>query len=679
MELRLRASRGVYWADASITPNAMTFNDNFDQHSRWRRDFSSDLQALSDWLRDRDLLDAAVADQVENLRQRVKEDKVMVAFVAEFSRGKSELINAVFFAGYGRRIMPASAGRTTMCPTELGYDAEEPASLRLLPVETRLQARSLVDWRHQPDAWETVPLNVADADSLAASLGRVAEVRRVTPDEAAALGFWQTEGGVDKSMVGPDGLIEVPRWRHALINIAHPLLKQGLVILDTPGLNAIGAEPELTVSLLPQAHSIIFILGADTGVTQSDLRIWREHILPTVANPAGKLVVLNKIDTLWDELSTPEAVQNQIHRQCESSAGILAIPPSRVIAVSAQKGLVAKIHGDGELLDASKLPVLEKVLVHDIIGQRRQLLQQAVSQGVSALVVRVGQITQSRSRDLTEQIQELEGLRGKNGAVIRHMRLRIEQEQHDFESGSSRIQAVRSVHIKLLHDMYAAVGQPQVRQEVAQLMGRLQEPGLKLGVRRTYAHTFDRLRALLTKAAAISLEIGNMLQASFVQLNTELGFSLQAPPPPDLSQQLQELAQVEQSHVQYLGLGQTFKLANPDFCDRLGRALLSRLRIVYESAATELELWNKSAAAQLDGQLRDRRNNFARRVEAVTRIQEAAGGLNDRVAELTLQLDVLTNTRQALESLTRGMTQLNAPDALVGEQNALPSEGLGAA
>jgi hypothetical protein len=77
--------------------------------------------------------------------------------------------------------------------------------------------------------------------------------------------------------------------------------------------------------------------------------------------------------------------------------------------------------------------------------------------------------------------------------------------------------------------------------------------------------------------------------------------------------------------------------------------------------------------------LRDRRNNFARRVEAVTRIQEAAGGLNDRVAELTLQLDVLTNTRQALESLTRGMTQLNAPDALVGEQNALPSEGLGAA
>jgi hypothetical protein len=28
--------------------------------------------------------------------------------------------------------MPASAGRTTMCPTEMGYDADVPPCLRLL-------------------------------------------------------------------------------------------------------------------------------------------------------------------------------------------------------------------------------------------------------------------------------------------------------------------------------------------------------------------------------------------------------------------------------------------------------------------------------------------------------------------------------------------------------------------
>ena len=108
----------------------------------------------------------------------------------------------------------------------------------------------------------------------------------------------------DNPMVDAQGMVEVPKWRHALINIAHPLLKQGLVILDTPGLNAVGAEPELTVNLIPQAHAVVFILGADTGVTRSDLAIWREHLVTTPESIEARLVVLNKIDTLWDTLNS---------------------------------------------------------------------------------------------------------------------------------------------------------------------------------------------------------------------------------------------------------------------------------------------------------------------------------------------------------------------------------------
>ena len=126
---------------------------------------------------------------------------------------------------------------------------------------------------------------------MAQALEKVAEVRHVTKDDARALGFWSDENIDDNPLVGPDGLIEVPKWRHALINIAHPLLKQGLVILDTPGLNAIGAEPELTVSLLPQAQAVVFILGADTGVTKSDMTIWREHLVVDAEGSDLRLVV----------------------------------------------------------------------------------------------------------------------------------------------------------------------------------------------------------------------------------------------------------------------------------------------------------------------------------------------------------------------------------------------------
>jgi hypothetical protein len=109
---------------------------------------------------------------------------------------------------------------------------------------------------------------------------------------------------------------------------------------------------------------------------------------------------------------------------------------------------------------------------------------------------------------------------------------------------------------------------------------------------------------------------------------------------------------VERSHNQYMGLGNTFRLAQPEFADRLVRALATRLRVVYESALGEVELWNKSAAAQLDAQLRERRRNFTRRLEAIERIQQAATGLDDRIVEIELQETALDELDAKLAELT---------------------------
>ncbi len=615
----------------------MSFNQEFDEHGAWRKQFALRLKLLSEWLTDHDLLEAGVRERLDRLHAQVRNDQIMVAFVAEVSRGKSELINAMFFAGYGRRIMPASAGRTTMCPTELGYDASVPPCLRLLPIETRLQTQSLQDWRNAPDKWERVKLDVNDPQQLAKSIQKVAEVRRVSREEAAKLGFWNDETPQENPLVGSDGLIEVPKWRHALINLAHPLLKQGLVILDTPGLNAIGAEPELTVSLLPQAHAVVFILAADTGVTKSDLSIWREHLSVLNKGADSRLVVLNKIDTMWDALSSPEQVQLEIASQRSDSAETLGLAPDQVLAVSAQKGLLAKVSRDERLLEASNLMALERALGEGLLGQRRRILGQSVTTGISALRQETGRLVHTRSRDILEQIQELEGLRGKNAGVIKQMRLRIEQEQADFDASGAKIQAVRSVHLRLLKDLFALLGNAHLKKHVAELARALKQPGIKLGVRRAYGHTFARLVADLDRADGLANEIQAMLEGSFKSLNAEYGFSLQAPTAPQLKAYRKELDQIEKSHVQYLSLGNALRLAQPEFAERLTRALTSRLRVTFDTAVNEVELWNKSAAAQLDAQLRERRRNFSRRIEAVSRIQQAAGGLDERIRELQTQ------------------------------------------
>ena len=648
-----------------------SFNEQFDQHGAWRREFALRLKLLSEWLKDHELLDSAVEERLRRLETQMRSDKVMVAFVAEFSRGKSELINAIFFAGYKRRIMPASAGRTTMCPTELGYDGDVPPCLRLLPIETRLQPQALMEWRMVPEKWTRVDLDVNDPAQLAKAFEKVAEIRHVTKDEARALGFWHDEVPEDNPMVNAEGLVEVPKWRHALINIAHPLLKQGLVILDTPGLNAIGAEPELTVNLIPQAHAVVFILAADTGVTKSDLSIWREHLISEADNTDSRLVVLNKIDTMWDALSTPAQVQAQIDRQRATSAEILGLPLEQVIPVSAQKGLVAKVNNDATLLEASQLPVLERALSQGVMGQRQKILRSAVSGGIGELRVEASRVINIRRRDLAEQMLELKGLRGKNTSVIKHMRARIEQEQGDFDVSGARIHAVRSVHLKLLREVFTLLGTSTLKAEMVELTTALRQPGIKLGVRKAYSQTFERLRAGLHKAQSTNAEIQSMLTGTFRQLNAEYGFSLQAPKEPDLARYERDLDLVERSHNQYLGVGNALRLAQPEFADRLVRALATRLRVVYESALGEVELWNKSAAAQLDAQLRERRRNFGRRLEAIERIQEAATGLDDRIGEIESQETVIDELDAKLIELTGHLVGIPANEAVVEAQSQL--------
>ncbi len=632
---------------------ATSFNDQFDQHGTWRREFALRLRLLGEWMKDHDLLDAAVEERLHRLEMQVRADKVMVAFVAEFSRGKSELINAIFFAGYGRRIMPASAGRTTMCPTEMGYDAEVPPCLRLLPIETRLQPQSLMEWRMVPEKWTRVDLDVNDPQQLAMALEKVSETRRVSLEEARALGFWSSQVPGDTPLMDSQGKVEVPKWRHALINIAHPLLKQGLVILDTPGLNAIGAEPELTVSLVPQAHAVVFILGADTGVTKSDLEIWREHLITESTAGDTRLVVLNKIDSLWDALSSPAQIQMQIDRQRATTAEILGLTREQVLPVSAQKGLVAKVTDDAKLLQASCLPAVEEALAQRIMGQRQRILGAAVAVGISDLQLEVGRVLNIRRRDLNEQMLELKGLQGKNAAVIKHMRLRISQEQAEFDRAGAKIHAVRSVHLKLLRDVFALLSTKSLRTEMNQLMQSLLQTGLKLGVKKSYGETFARLRENLRRVQSLIGEIQIMLGTSFKQLNSEQGFSLQPPAEPTLQAYIDNLDQVERGHLQYLGLGNAFRLAQPEFADRLVRALATRLRTVYQSALGDVELWSKSAAAQLDAQLRERRRNFSRRLEAIDRIQQAAGGLDERIAEINEQF-------RALELLDAKLLELTA-------------------
>ncbi len=98
------------------------------------------------------------------------------------------MINAIFFAGAGRRVLPATPGRTTMCPVELFHKPSAPARLSLLPIETRLRGLLLSDLRKRDDSWQHVPLEIDNPEALARALQAVTPTQRVSVETATAPG-----------------------------------------------------------------------------------------------------------------------------------------------------------------------------------------------------------------------------------------------------------------------------------------------------------------------------------------------------------------------------------------------------------------------------------------------------------------------------------------------------------
>ena len=95
------------------------------------------IQCYKTWLDANGYADIQQSLRIYDLIESLRNDRMTLAFLAEFSRGKTELINAMFFSDFKQRLLPSNVGRTTMCPTEIFYDAGEEPYLRLLPIETR--------------------------------------------------------------------------------------------------------------------------------------------------------------------------------------------------------------------------------------------------------------------------------------------------------------------------------------------------------------------------------------------------------------------------------------------------------------------------------------------------------------------------------------------------------------
>lgn len=607
----------------------------FAAYAEWRKALVDSICDYRSWLNEQELNDPQIDQRIQHLLERLREDKLNVAFVAEFSRGKSELINAIFFAGYGQRLLPSSAGRTTMCPTELLYDAAKPTSLQLLPIETRTSDATTTEYKRYPDEWNVFEFDVDDSDSMVEAFKEVSRTKRVTVEEAERYGLFDPNSADDAMSLNSDGSIDIPSWRYAMINFPHPLLEQGLVILDTPGLNAIGTEPELTLNMLPNAHAVLFILAADTGVTKSEIDVWRQYISGTRWKQKGRLAVLNKIDGLWDELKEEAEIHKEIVKQINTSADLLGLSANQIFPISAQKGLLAKVTGDDELLNKSRLPELEKALSDELIPSKKEIVRDNTQSEVEDMINNSNLILEARLQGLLEQLEELKGLRGKNEDVVEHMMNKVKVDKENFEKGLQRFQALRSVFSQQTNQLFTLLGMEALKAEVTMTREKMISANFTKSIRGAMDGFFVDLKDRLIKSEAQIEDIKKMMDAMYEKFSKEHGLRKADPPSFSMLRYQKELSKLERAYQEQFNTALNMIVNEKmTLTTKFFETMASRVIHVYEVANRDVENWLKAVIAPMESQVREHQLQLRRRLESIKRIYKATDTLEDRIDEL---------------------------------------------
>lgn len=632
-----------------------SFKQKLESYDQWKEQIRQSIHSFQTWLSDSNLVRPHTQQHLTALLQTLLNDQIIVVFTGEFSRGKSELINAIFFADYNRRLLPSCVGRTTMCPTELFYDREHNKSyLKLLPIETRLETKNLKELREIEEVWHTLELEICSPEQMAQAFEQVTHTQWVSREKAKELGF------IDDSPSSPNhetDQIEIPLWRHGLISFPHPLLKKGLVIIDTPGLNALGTEPELTLGLFPSAQAALFLLAADAGVSQSDLAIWQE-LTAAFENSDTRTtaVILNKIDTLQDDLTPLGELNRNLQTQCETVAQTLDVSTEQIFPISAKQGLIAKIREDSAQLEQSRLLELEDYLSYELFSRRQTILKEQIVSDINALAIRERAGLKALQQQFNHELTQLASQHGKNSDIVEHLTQSLSEridkhtaclttKENHFQRLNEHIQAMTSIlDIKRIDTSIEAT-----KTEMSQSWTTI---NLIRGMR----FLFEGFHQLIEEWDKQTEQLHDMYEAALNDFKDNHQVASLAPVPPKLNSYSSRFNQLYAQNQKTLASSTTILSEQRYVIRRYFFGLVSETRQLFIDTTKALENWLEGAFYPIEEHLEIQNQLIQQQQDSLNRIATSNETLQTKANYLLQRCKGIDNQLLALEDIREGLT-----------------------
>ncbi|MGD0958203.1 MAG: dynamin family protein [Methylomonas sp.] len=629
------------------------FAEKLNEYSAWRVKLVDAIDMYHSWRKQYDFNDASSENAIRNILHNLASDRLTLAFVAEFSRGKTELINALFFAETGVRLLPSSPGRTTMCPAELFFDREGGNYIRLLDIESRFEETPFADLKQDAGRWRQISLDRDNPPQMQSAFQELVAVKRVPTSHALKLGLFDEAQAAEQGLINPE-TVEIPRWRHALISFKHPLLEAGLGILDTPGLNALGSEPELTLSMLPNAQAIVFVLAADTGVTKSDLRIWNDHILrATNASKQGLAVVMNKIDTMWDDLNGEEGYEESIRAQVKTSANDLGISEDVIFPVSAKQALLAKLKHDISLLDRSWIKSLEHYFSDTILNQRQKILMDAVLRELGFLLKESYVLTERSYENNSKQLEEFQKLNYDNQDTIVKLTQVAKQQQEAYFKKVEYFKMCREAFQVRLNNLLTSLSPREFDKTIKTYKVQIKSSLTTFGMKDNIKKLFEELRASLESSVALTEDIQQFILKMHADFDTDYGFKEVKPSLFQIKDYQAELEQLFITGENYRASAKTMLTEKSLVIQKLYDTIVLQARFIVIKAHRDAAVWGENVLSPLKYQIFDQKKQIENRLMVMQSASNSKKDFNQNVSRLQEELNKLELQRRELKFIVK--------------------------
>ena len=264
------------------------------------------------------------AQTLQQLRQKISSDTFKIMVMGNFKNGKSTFINALL----GQEILPAYAVPTTAIINEIKYGEKPKAVLHFLnPLPEKM--------------YDGIP-------EKALTHMRRFKMKDVPPIEMPV-------DEIEDFVVIPMGMEHKEAIKQSpfeKVELFWPLdlLKDGVEIVDSPGLNENPVRTQVTMEYLSKAGEIAYI---DDTLRKNGF------------GEQSLFCVVNRFDQL-----TSEREQQRLRK---FSDNLLAPYTKHIYYTSAYKGLMGQMQSNPAMLEESKIPAVETALADYLANERGRI------------------------------------------------------------------------------------------------------------------------------------------------------------------------------------------------------------------------------------------------------------------------------------------------------------------